>query len=265
MSPSDARQRKRACTGMLAVLAMLACGTAASAATAPATAAPAAPATAVPAPAAEPLPPPPDGTIAYVLTDLHWGVFESADGKTECPHGYNEGNREHFKTLFPQDGRQRRPALPGPSQQVITQVRFPGQTLSGPQWISHVSATAQKRVLLLSAIRVQMHASELLQWTCCSSCGQTERSRHCPSQPVRPLAQCSQRPRRQMSSLVQSPSLTQCSHFRRLQTNPGGQGCRLLHLRTFFAPASGVRPKNIPIALAAPAATTTRLRAPAPC
>lgn len=107
MSPSDARQRKRACTGMLAVLAMLACGTAASAATAPATAAPAAPATAVPASAAEPPRPPPDGTIAYVLTDLHWGVFESADGKTECPHGYNEGNREHFKTLFPQDGRQR--------------------------------------------------------------------------------------------------------------------------------------------------------------
>ncbi len=59
------------------------------------------------APAAEPPPPPPNGTIAYVLTDLHWAVWESADGKTECPQGYNEGNREHFKTLFPQDGKQR--------------------------------------------------------------------------------------------------------------------------------------------------------------
>lgn len=50
---------------------------------------------------------PKDGTIAYVLTDLHWGVYESADGKTECPNGFNEGNREQFKALFPQDGQTR--------------------------------------------------------------------------------------------------------------------------------------------------------------
>ncbi|HEY6483968.1 MAG TPA: hypothetical protein VIY54_10635 [Steroidobacteraceae bacterium] len=50
---------------------------------------------------------PPDGTIAYVLTDLHWAIYESADGKTECPHGFNEGNREQFKQLFPEDGTQR--------------------------------------------------------------------------------------------------------------------------------------------------------------
>src|ERR1700691_4906036 len=50
---------------------------------------------------------PKDGTIAYVLTDLHWGIYESADGKTECPDGFNEGNREQFKALFPQDGQTR--------------------------------------------------------------------------------------------------------------------------------------------------------------
>jgi hypothetical protein len=47
------------------------------------------------------------GTIAFVLTDLHWAVYESADGKSECPQGFNEGNREHFKQLFPEDGRTR--------------------------------------------------------------------------------------------------------------------------------------------------------------
>lgn len=51
--------------------------------------------------------PPPGGSIAYVLTDLHWAVYESADGKSECPQGYNEGNREHFKQLFPEDGHSR--------------------------------------------------------------------------------------------------------------------------------------------------------------
>jgi hypothetical protein len=50
---------------------------------------------------------PKDGTIAYVLTDLHWGIYESADGKTECPAGFNDGNREHFKKLFPEDGQKR--------------------------------------------------------------------------------------------------------------------------------------------------------------
>lgn len=50
---------------------------------------------------------PKDETIAYVLTDLHWGIYESADGKTECPQGFNEGNREQFKKLFPDDGQKR--------------------------------------------------------------------------------------------------------------------------------------------------------------
>lgn len=67
--------------------------------------APVAPADAMPP--APPPPPPPGGTIAYVLTDLHWAVYESVDGKTECPQGYNEGNREHFKHLFPENGQGR--------------------------------------------------------------------------------------------------------------------------------------------------------------
>jgi hypothetical protein len=109
-SITDKRLRKSTCTGTLTMLVALACAsTVVLGATGKAPiAAPTAAPTALLAPSAEsPLPPPPNGTIAYVLTDLHWAVWESADGKTECPHGYNEGNREHFKTLFPQDGKPR--------------------------------------------------------------------------------------------------------------------------------------------------------------
>ena len=47
---------------------------------------------------------PQDGKIAYALVSLHWATYQSADGKTECPHGFNEGPREQFKKLFPDDG-----------------------------------------------------------------------------------------------------------------------------------------------------------------
>ncbi len=50
---------------------------------------------------------PNSGTIAYVLTELHWGIYESPDGKIECPTGFNEGNREQFKRLFPENGSTR--------------------------------------------------------------------------------------------------------------------------------------------------------------
>lgn len=70
----------------------------------PATSTAAAPPTSTAAPNASP---PKGGTIAYVLTDLHWAIYESSDGKTECPDGFNEGNREQFKKLFPQDGQHR--------------------------------------------------------------------------------------------------------------------------------------------------------------
>jgi hypothetical protein len=43
---------------------------------------------------------PPDGTIGYVLTTLHWATYQK-DPKQECPHGANMGPREEFAQLFP--------------------------------------------------------------------------------------------------------------------------------------------------------------------
>jgi hypothetical protein len=48
-----------------------------------------------------------DGTIGYVLTDRYWAVYETKDGKAECPQGMNDGPREQFKKLFPDDGTKR--------------------------------------------------------------------------------------------------------------------------------------------------------------
>lgn len=42
-----------------------------------------------------------DGTIAYVMTDLFWSVYQTADGSQECPRGFNDGPREQFEQLFP--------------------------------------------------------------------------------------------------------------------------------------------------------------------
>jgi hypothetical protein len=50
---------------------------------------------------------PKDGTIGYALTSLRWAIYQSPDGKAECPDGMNEGPREQFKTLFPDDGTKR--------------------------------------------------------------------------------------------------------------------------------------------------------------
>jgi hypothetical protein len=46
-------------------------------------------------------------SIAYVLTDEHWALYQTPDGKTECPDGLNDGPREQFKQLFPDNGSQR--------------------------------------------------------------------------------------------------------------------------------------------------------------
>ena len=44
-------------------------------------------------------------SIAYVVTDARWGIYQSSDGKEECPEGTNSyGPRETFKTLFPEGG-----------------------------------------------------------------------------------------------------------------------------------------------------------------
>jgi hypothetical protein len=47
---------------------------------------------------------PPDGTIGYVMTNLFWSVYQTPDGREECPHGFNDGPREQFEALYG-DGR----------------------------------------------------------------------------------------------------------------------------------------------------------------
>ena len=42
-----------------------------------------------------------NGTIGYVMTDLFWAVYQTADAKEECPKGFNSGPREQFTALFP--------------------------------------------------------------------------------------------------------------------------------------------------------------------
>jgi hypothetical protein len=46
-------------------------------------------------------------TIGYVMTNKVWAVYQTADGKAECPDGLNDGPREQFKLLFPDDGKKR--------------------------------------------------------------------------------------------------------------------------------------------------------------
>ncbi len=48
-----------------------------------------------------------NGTIGFVLTHRFWAVHQSPEGKVECPNGYNDGPREQFKQLFPEDGTKR--------------------------------------------------------------------------------------------------------------------------------------------------------------
>lgn len=48
-----------------------------------------------------------DGRIGYVITHRYWALYETPGGRTECPQGLNEGPREQFKRLFPEDGRRR--------------------------------------------------------------------------------------------------------------------------------------------------------------
>ena len=47
---------------------------------------------------------PRDGRIGYVMTHGFWSVYQTPDGKTECPNGYNDGPREQFEQLFPPGG-----------------------------------------------------------------------------------------------------------------------------------------------------------------
>ena len=47
-------------------------------------------------------------TIGYVMTNKNIATWQSSDGKTECPTGINDGPREQFKTLDPDDGTKRK-------------------------------------------------------------------------------------------------------------------------------------------------------------
>jgi len=41
-------------------------------------------------------------TISYVMVGENRAIYESKDGKAECPQGYNDGPREQFKILYPE-------------------------------------------------------------------------------------------------------------------------------------------------------------------
>jgi hypothetical protein len=47
-----------------------------------------------------------DGRIGYAVADAHFAVYQTADGKKECPQGLNpDGPREIFKQLWPNGGK----------------------------------------------------------------------------------------------------------------------------------------------------------------
>src|ERR1051325_11240167 len=47
-----------------------------------------------------------NGRIGYVQSAIHWAVYQTADGKAECPQGLNpNGPREIFKKLWPNGGK----------------------------------------------------------------------------------------------------------------------------------------------------------------
>jgi len=45
-----------------------------------------------------------NGTIAYALTSLRWATYLKPDGRVDCPDGVNDGPREQFTALFPDNG-----------------------------------------------------------------------------------------------------------------------------------------------------------------
>jgi hypothetical protein len=47
-------------------------------------------------------------SIAYAMTFEEWGIYKTPGAKTECPNGFNDGPREQFKALFPDDGTKRK-------------------------------------------------------------------------------------------------------------------------------------------------------------
>ncbi len=62
----------------------------------------------------------PGRTIGYVMTHRKWAVYTTPDLKQVCPRGINDGQREHFKILYPDDGTVR--------TVVDTQLKWEGET-----------------------------------------------------------------------------------------------------------------------------------------
>ena len=48
-----------------------------------------------------------DGTIAYALTTLRWATYLKPGTPVDCPDGVNQGPREQFAVLFPNNGQTR--------------------------------------------------------------------------------------------------------------------------------------------------------------
>lgn len=48
-----------------------------------------------------------NGTIAYALTSLRWATYLKPDARVDCPDGVNDGPREQFTALFPDNGQPR--------------------------------------------------------------------------------------------------------------------------------------------------------------
>ncbi len=46
-------------------------------------------------------------SIGYVLTNIYWSIYQTPDAQTECPNGFNDGPREQFKVLYPDNGEER--------------------------------------------------------------------------------------------------------------------------------------------------------------
>lgn len=44
---------------------------------------------------------PKDRTIGYVMSSLYWSIYQTPNGKKECPKGFNDGPREQYAVLFP--------------------------------------------------------------------------------------------------------------------------------------------------------------------
>ncbi|MCC6912157.1 MAG: hypothetical protein IT566_00530 [Rhodospirillaceae bacterium] len=45
-----------------------------------------------------------DRKIGYTIVGKNWAIYQTPDGKAECPNGLNDGPREQFDKLYPREG-----------------------------------------------------------------------------------------------------------------------------------------------------------------